>query len=110
MLVYRLACFTGLAVLFMIDTNKFEQEYVSLLHTNDDLDKALAMSDGVHVRLSAQAQALQNALDNLGGIIGKAPVIGSMASKIDVKKKRDRIILGGLIGFLEFFIVWYLFG
>ena len=61
-------------------------------------------------RMSQQMSVLEGANDKMTSIITSVPYLGDLAKKIEVKRKRDRLILGGLIGFLMFFCVWYLFG
>jgi Golgi SNAP receptor complex protein 1 len=74
------------------------------------LEETIDVGISVQDRMASQGSLIGRSADNVQKIIGKIPGIGNLANKIEVKRKRDRLILGGLIGFLMFFCVWWLFG
>lgn len=86
------------------------KESQSLRNSSQMADEAIETSIAVNERIMAQMNTMNNSANTYQSIINKVPVIGSMTSKIQVKRKKDRLILGSLIGFLMFFCVWYLFG
>lgn len=85
-------------------------ENQSLLNSHKDIDDTIDTGTEALERIQRQQRTLAGTNRSLNQIISKVPVIGDLSSKISVKRKRDRLILGGLIGFLMFFCVWYLFG
>ena len=86
------------------------QENISLGQTMKMVTDAQELAAATQQRMAQQMSILESANDKMTKIITSVPYIGDLASKIEVKRKRDRLILGGLIGFLMFFCVWYLFG
>jgi Golgi SNAP receptor complex protein 1 len=72
----------------------------------DTIDVGIAVQD----RMASQGSLIDRSAGNVQKIIGKIPGIGNLATKIEIKRKRERLILGGIIGFLMFFCVWWLFG
>jgi Golgi SNAP receptor complex protein 1 len=85
-------------------------EHESIRASSDMLDNALELGLSTNERLAKQGQMIAHSTSNLQQLAAKVPIIGALTGKIDVKRKRDRMILGSLIGVLGFFFVWYLFG
>ena len=52
-------------------------------------------------------QAVQTKLNDLSS---KFPLINSLVNKINLRKRRDTIILGCVIGLCLVFMIWYMFG
>lgn len=90
-------------------TNLIEERN-ALQSTSNLIDQACALSAHTSNDLHSQGQTLTHAKSNVDQIIGSIPYIGELSKKVLVKKKRDRIVLGSLIGFLMFVLVWYMFG
>ena len=86
------------------------KESQSLMYSLRKADDAIETAGLVSERLNNQMSYLRSSNDRLEQIISTVPVIGNLTSKIEIRRRRDRLILGGLIGFLMFFCVWYLFG
>lgn len=82
----------------------------SIQNSASAVAKTLEVGIAARERLLEQEAALARSNNKLEQMIGQVPFVGQLASKIEVKRKKDRLILGGLIGFLMFFCVWYLFG
>lgn len=85
-------------------------ENQSIQNSTSAIDQTLEVGIATRERMLQQEAILAKSNSQLGRMIAQVPVVGQLASKIQVKRKRDRLILGGLIGFLMFFCVWYLFG
>ena len=85
-------------------------ERIALEQTSSLIDHAFEVNLQTQRNLDEQDRTLQHAKRNLDQIILKIPYVGDLSKKILLKRKRDRIILGSLIGFLMFVLVWYLFG
>jgi len=73
-------------------------------------DASIDSADQAAQAIFRQTQSLANSKSAVGSIISGIPYIGELSNKVNVKRKKDRLILGSLIGFLMFVIVWYLFG
>ncbi|OHS99085.1 Golgi SNAP receptor complex member 1-like protein [Tritrichomonas foetus] len=86
------------------------KESQSLRNSSQMVDDAIETGIAVNERLFNQMSTMSNSNQTFQAVIGKIPYIGDLTNKIQVKRKRDRMILGSLIGFLMFFCVWYLFG
>ena len=52
-------------------------------------------------------QAFQKKLNDL---TNKFPVINSLVNRITLRKRRDTIILGAVVGFCLVFFIWGIFG
>lgn len=46
----------------------------------------------------------------LNDIANRFPLINSLVQKINLRKRRDSVILGVVIGLCLLFMLWYLFG
>ena len=90
--------------------NNSLSERMALEQTSQLIDLAFDVNMQIEHDLDKQDRTLQHAKGNLDEIIGRIPYVGELSKKIVFKKKRDRLILGTLIGFLMFVLVWYLFG
>ena len=86
------------------------KENASLTNTMRMVTEAQEQVIATGQRMAQQMSVLEGANEKMTSIITSVPYLGDLAKKIEVKRKRDRLILGGLIGFLMFFCVWYLFG
>ena len=86
------------------------KENMSLSNTMRMVSEAQEQALATGQRMNQQMAILEGANEKMTSIITSVPYLGDLAKKIEVKRRRDRLILGGLIGFLMFFCVWYLFG
>ena len=86
------------------------KENMSLSNTMRMVTEAQEQVLATGQRMDQQMSILEGANEKMTKIITSVPYLGDLAKKIEVKRRRDRLILGGLIGFLMFFCVWYLFG
>lgn len=86
------------------------KESQSLRSSLDTTEQTIGLAVEANQRMGAQRGRLSSSRARLSDIISTVPVIGELSSKIQVRRKRDRLILGGLIGALMFFCVWYVFG
>jgi len=85
-------------------------EAQSIRNTNDMIDETIQVGVAASERLLTQGARIGQSNTTLQQMIGNLPGIRYVGGLIEVKRKRDRLILGSLIGFLMFFFVWYLFG
>ena len=53
------------------------------------------------------SQAVQTKLNDLSS---KFPMINNLVNKINLRKRRDTIIIGLVIGICMVFMIWYIFG
>lgn len=91
-----------------LDTLRSESDL--LRNCRKEIGNIMEMSNESMIRIREQREKLFKTGDRLHKLVTGVPYIGDMVSKIKIKKKKDRLILSSLIGFLMFFIVWYLFG
>ena len=90
--------------------NTLRSERDILNNCKNDLKNIMQMSTESMIRIREQRGRLINSRDRIDGLISGIPYVGEVVSKVKIKKKKDRLILSTLIGFLMFFVVWYLFG
>jgi hypothetical protein len=82
-----------------------------LLRNSADLvDTAIEAGVATNKRLITQGQVLAHSTGALQQFIGRFPGLEGLKSKVDVRRQRDRWILGGLIGVLAFLLFLYVFG
>lgn len=86
------------------------KENDSIRKSKQGIDDAMELGIATQEKMLQQRAYILGAAGRLQSIIEQVPIVGSLAGKIEVKRQRDRLILGGLIGFLMFVVVWYLFG
>ena len=86
------------------------KENQSLKHSLHLVDSSITTAEESAQALLRQNSVLSESKNAVFQIISGIPLIGDLTNKISVKRKKDRLILGSIIGFLMFFIVWYLFG
>ena len=86
------------------------KENQSLVNSQRMVEEAIGTGIAVNERLIRQMETLGHSNNIFSDIATKVPLIGKLTGQIQIKRKRDRMILGSLIGFLMFFCVWYLFG
>lgn len=91
-------------------TDMLIKESQSLRNSTNMTDDAIETGILVNQRLLQQMDTMTRTTNTYSSILSKVPYIGELSSKIQIKRKKDRMILGSLIGFLMFFCVWYLFG
>ena len=60
--------------------------------------------------LANQRLALKAVKTKLNDIANRFPLINSLVQKINLRKRRDSVILGLVIGLCLLFMLWYLFG
>ena len=53
---------------------------------------------------------LQAMRTKLNDIANRFPLINSLVQKINLKKRKDSVILGAVIGFCLLFMLWWVFG
>jgi Golgi SNAP receptor complex protein 1 len=85
-------------------------EHESIRNSSDLVDSAIDLGIATNERLITQGQMLAHSTSNMQQIIGKMPILGGLAAKVNVKRRRDRLILGTVIGVLAFILFWYMFG
>lgn len=86
------------------------KESQSLRHSLETTEQTIGLAIEANERMNIQRSKLMSSENRIEEIISTVPLIGELYNKINVRRKRDRLILGGLIGFLMFFCVFYLFG
>ena len=62
---------------------------------------------GSHSLILLFSQAVQTKLNDLSS---KFPMINNLVNKINLRKRRDTIIIGLVIGICMVFMIWYIFG
>ena len=57
-----------------------------------------------------QREALKMVQKKLNDLTNRFPIINNLVNKINLRKRRDTIILGGVVGLCLVFIIWYALG
>ena len=57
-----------------------------------------------------QREALKMVQKKLNDLTNRFPIINNLVNKINLRKRRDTIILGGVVGLCLVFILWYALG
>ncbi|EDW14416.2 Golgi SNAP receptor complex member 1 [Drosophila mojavensis] len=72
---------------------------------NDQINIAIETRDNLH----AQRQAFKRLQTRLNDISNRFPLISSLIQRINIKKRRDSLILGAVIGFCVILLLIYAF-
>nr|ADD38357.1 Golgi SNAP receptor complex member 1 [Lepeophtheirus salmonis] len=97
--------------------HKPNEEMESLLMENESvrnserlLDEQINIALDSRETLISQRQAFKAMRKKLNDISNRFPVINNLVHKINLRKKKDAVILGSVIGFCLLFFLWYMFG
>ncbi|KAJ1906927.1 protein transport protein gos1, partial [Tieghemiomyces parasiticus] len=89
----------------------------SLLQERDRIDQSHSMIDmtlnqayAVRGDLDEQRSILTRGTNALRGLTQRIPGINLLLNKIGYRRRRDQLILCGLIALLVFFLLWYKMG
>ena len=84
-----------------------------LEHTRNSermIDEQINIAMETRDNLVDQRKILKGIQTRLNDLSSKFPLINSLVNKINLRKRRDTIILGSVIGFCLVFMIWYVFG
>ena len=74
------------------------------------IDQQIGVASAIRNALANQQTTLKLAKNRVLVSIGqRLPIIGSLVQKINLRKKRDTIILGSLIGFSVCVLIFFTF-
>ncbi|KAI0033993.1 V-snare-domain-containing protein [Vararia minispora EC-137] len=73
------------------------------------LDETLEQAYETRADISRQRSALGSIQTRMAGVLNTVPGINNLLSMIHKRRRRDTIIIGGLIGLCAFLILFYLF-
>ena len=91
-----------------MDSLQRELEYTS--NSERMIDEQISIALETRDNLVNQREILKAVQTKLNDLSSKFPLINSLVNKINLRKKRDTIILGFVIGLCLVFMVWYIFG
>eukprot|EP01147_Barroeca_monosierra_P010966 gene10966-3038_t len=84
-----------------------ESEHIQSSHTvTDDI---LSMATSARQALQDQASRFDSISSRISSTMQRFPAINQLAKKIDLKKKRSAVILGGVVATCVLFSLWYIF-
>jgi len=99
------------------DKAKVNQRMDALLreseHTRNSermIDEQINIALETRESLVSQREAFKAIQTKLNDLTNKFPLINNLVNKINIKKRRDSIILGCVIGLCLVFLLWYIFG
>ncbi|KAI9328054.1 hypothetical protein BDR26DRAFT_842746 [Obelidium mucronatum] len=69
-------------------------------------DQVLEQANITREQLDQQGRIIQKSRSRLGGILNRFPAINNLVSKINMKKKRDQMIVAGVLGVCTFLLIW----
>jgi len=84
-----------------------------LEHTRNSerlIDEQINIALETRDNLVNQREILKAVQTKLNDLSSKFPLINSLVNKINLRKRRDTIILGSVIGLCLVFMIWYMFG
>jgi len=84
-----------------------------LEHTRNSermIDEQISIALETRDNLVSQREILKAVQTKLNDLSSKFPLINSLVNKINLRKRRDTIILGSVIGLCLVFMIWYIFG
>ncbi len=87
------------------DVRQLSSEQESLKYTQRRLNDILANADTSREKLRAQRQLFTDMGDKAVQIVEKMPFISGVLKRIDAKRRREVVIVGGLISFLMLLVV-----
>lgn len=74
------------------------------------LDEQISIAVETRESLVNQRVAFKAIQTKLNDISNRFPMINSLVQKVNLRKRRDSIILGSVIGLCFVFLLWYTFG
>eukprot|EP00158_Paraphelidium_tribonemae_P002050 Partr_v1_DN25072_c0_g1_i1_m50702 putative Involved in transport from the ER to the Golgi apparatus as well as in intra-Golgi transport. It belongs to a super-family of proteins called t-SNAREs or soluble NSF (N-ethylmaleimide- sensitive factor) attachment protein receptor (By similarity) len=66
---------------------------------NSQVDSVIEMAEDARTSLLGVRSTLTSSSSRVSQIVNKIPGLGTIISKIQTRKKRDSLIIGGIIGF-----------
>jgi len=84
-----------------------------LEHTRNSerlIDEQINIALETRDNLVNQREIIKAVQTKLNDLSSKFPMINSLVNKINLRKRRDTIILGAVIGLCLVFMIWYMFG
>jgi len=84
-----------------------------LEHTRNSerlIDEQINIALETRDNLVNQREILKAVQTKLNDLSSKFPLINSLVNKINLRKRRDTIIIGSVIGLCLVFMIWYMFG
>ncbi|KAI8830870.1 hypothetical protein BJ741DRAFT_328753 [Chytriomyces cf. hyalinus JEL632] len=84
-----------------------------MLNERNNIDRAHGIADTVleqayttRNQLNSQGQILAKSRGRIGGVLGRFPAINNLVGKISSKKRRDQLIVAGVLGVCTFLLIW----
>ena len=74
------------------------------------IDEHISIAVEARETLVNQRVAFKAIQTKLNDVATKFPMINNLVQKINLRKRRDTIVLGGVIGLCFVFLLWYTFG
>ncbi|KAI8618643.1 Golgi SNAP receptor complex member 1-like protein [Chytriomyces sp. MP71] len=72
-------------------------------------DTVLEQAQATREQLDSQGRMLAKSRGRLGGVLQRFPAINSLVNKIGGKRKRDQMIVAGVLGVCAFILMWVAF-
>ncbi|KAJ3295809.1 Golgi SNAP receptor complex member 1 [Rhizoclosmatium sp. JEL0117] len=69
-------------------------------------DQVLEQANITREQLDQQGRILQKSKSRLGAVLNRFPAINNLVQRINTKKKRDQMIIAGLLGVCTFLLIW----
>ncbi|KAJ3247072.1 hypothetical protein HDU78_005474 [Chytriomyces hyalinus] len=84
-----------------------------MLNERNNIDRAHGIADTVleqayttREQLDSQGQILAKSRSRIGGVLERFPAINNLVGKISSKKRRDQMIVAGVLGVCAFILIW----
>ena len=94
-------------------SQKMESMQRELEHTRNSermIDEQINIALETRDNLVNQREVLKAVQTKLNDLSSKFPLINSLVNKINLRKRRDTIIMGSVIGVCLVFMIWYVLG
>ena len=86
------------------------QENHHLLNSERMIDDQVSIAMETRDHMKTQRETFKMIQTKVNDLSNRFPRINSLITKINIKKRRDVLILGGLIGLCFTFMLWWMFG
>ncbi|ESO13007.1 hypothetical protein HELRODRAFT_63220, partial [Helobdella robusta] len=89
-------------------TDMYLKEHQHLINAERLVDEQINIAVNTKENLQSQRGALHSISNKVNSLTNRFPVLNNLIVKINLRKKRDSIILACVIGFCIIFIIWFL--
>jgi len=90
--------------------DSMQREMDHIRNSEQLIDEQISIALDTRESLVSQREILKAAQKKLNDLTNKFPMINNLVSKINLRKRRDSIILGLVVGLCLTFMLWYIFG